>query len=230
MTANSLKVDKPADKVLPMEEKDSEVKYEHIKDFSDINSGNKGKLIEFDDNFDEDVKTTGADLSNYMDSYKEDSFVVDKGNFIEQSPLRSQVEDEESYDDFKTVSFDDVASLTLPPEDDDVTINMKVEQKNPIKVILKYNDGTTCKMLKMETSQATVGRGIGNDIMFRSDSFTSRNHALFTIREDRLYLKDLNSKNGTFINSSEKVVGEVEIVESCEVKFGDAVLNVVIEK
>ena len=110
----------------------------------------------------------------------------------------------------------------------DITVNMEAEPR--IKVTLKYNDGVSSKILKMEADQATVGRGVGNDIIFKSDSYTSRNHALFTIRDNKLYLKDLNSKNGTYINSGQRLTEETELKENCTIKFGDAELEVYIEK
>lgn len=211
----------------PMPNQDNQNKWEHIKDFADINLGKKGKVVEFEDNFDEDVRTTGADLSDYIKG----SYVLDEFEDPSEQPIIENSDEYiDSFNDFKTVSIDDEFNY-LPQTEDfgDSTLDT-AEMRQSINVLLKYYDGDDFKILKMQTSQVTLGRGLGNDIIFKSDSYTSRNHALFTIRENRLYLKDLNSKNGTYINSSERITGEVEIIESCDIKFGDAVLSVYIEK
>ncbi|WP_250163723.1 MULTISPECIES: FHA domain-containing protein [unclassified Psychrobacter] len=45
----------------------------------------------------------------------------------------------------------------------------------------------------------SVGRGSDNDVVLGSKQ-VSRNHAVLSILDGRLYVKDLNSSNGTFIN------------------------------
>lgn len=45
----------------------------------------------------------------------------------------------------------------------------------------------------------SIGRGNDNDVVLGSKS-VSRNHALLTVSEGQLHLKDLESSNGTFIN------------------------------
>ena len=122
------------------------------------------------------------------------------------------------------------ATVSIDEIDYDATRSLDDFLKNKIKVTLKYKDSKGIKIQQMNTEQMTVGRGIGNDLLFRSDSFTSRNHAIFNIRNNELYIKDLNSKNGTFINKTEKVENEVKLEENCEITFGDITVEVIIEK
>lgn len=49
------------------------------------------------------------------------------------------------------------------------------------------------------TDSLSVGRGSDNDLVLGSKE-VSRNHALLSVAEDQLYIKDLDSSNGTFIN------------------------------
>ncbi|WP_227677912.1 FHA domain-containing protein [Psychrobacter frigidicola] len=51
----------------------------------------------------------------------------------------------------------------------------------------------------------SVGRGSDNDVVLGSKQ-VSRNHALLSVLNGKLYLKDLNSSNGTFINE-ERIEG-----------------------
>jgi hypothetical protein len=47
----------------------------------------------------------------------------------------------------------------------------------------------------------TVGRGTaGNDIALPADEFTSTRHARFEPRRDGVYVEDVGSTNGTFVN------------------------------
>jgi hypothetical protein len=47
----------------------------------------------------------------------------------------------------------------------------------------------------------TVGRGTsGNDIALPGDEFTSTRHARFEPRRDGIYVEDVGSTNGTFVN------------------------------
>ncbi len=51
----------------------------------------------------------------------------------------------------------------------------------------------------------SIGRGNDNDVVLGSKS-VSRNHALLSVLNDDLYIKDLDSSNGTFINE-ERIEG-----------------------
>ena len=49
----------------------------------------------------------------------------------------------------------------------------------------------------------TVGRGTaGNDIALPADEFTSTRHARFEPRRDGVYVEDVGSTNGTFVNGT----------------------------
>jgi pSer/pThr/pTyr-binding forkhead associated (FHA) protein len=51
------------------------------------------------------------------------------------------------------------------------------------------------------------------------DASLSRNHAVITIRGDKVFVKDLGSKNHTFIDNK-KIVGDVEVRPGTEIIFG----------
>lgn len=70
----------------------------------------------------------------------------------------------------------------------------------------------------------TIGRQDKNDIVIK-DSFISGIHAQFTIENGEIYLKDLGSKNGTFINeekledNSKKLLKDRDILKIGQVEF-----------
>ena len=52
-----------------------------------------------------------------------------------------------------------------------------------------------------ELKKITVGRESSSDIMI-PQALISRKHAEFYVENDQLYVKDLNSTNGTFVNGT----------------------------
>ncbi len=75
----------------------------------------------------------------------------------------------------------------------------------------------TGKVLPCSTSRAVIGRA-GTDIPIQDDEI-SRRHALIEIRDDRYFLKDLGSTNGTFVD--ERRITETEIFDKGEFRVGN---------
>ncbi len=55
--------------------------------------------------------------------------------------------------------------------------------------------------IPVESTTATLGRGLGNDIILE-DTRVSRHHAQLRYKARRFWLTDLNSTNGTFVNGA----------------------------
>jgi pSer/pThr/pTyr-binding forkhead associated (FHA) protein len=53
---------------------------------------------------------------------------------------------------------------------------------------------------ELDSTALTVGRSSANDIELRSDGFASASHARFEPRRDGVWLEDVGSTNGTFVN------------------------------
>jgi hypothetical protein len=53
---------------------------------------------------------------------------------------------------------------------------------------------------RLNGAQLTVGRSATNDVELRGDGFASARHALFDPRTDGVWLEDVGSTNGTFVN------------------------------
>ena len=54
--------------------------------------------------------------------------------------------------------------------------------------------------LVLNSAPLTVGRGAENDVELRGDDFASAEHARFEPRRDGVWLSDVGSTNGTFVN------------------------------
>lgn len=71
----------------------------------------------------------------------------------------------------------------------------------------------------------TLGRKDGNSIIL-IDQHVSGNHAKFSIRNDSLYIEDLNSTNGTIVNGKE-ISGKVKLYPKDEIKIGTTIFKVI---
>lgn len=53
---------------------------------------------------------------------------------------------------------------------------------------------------EVDTSPLTIGRGANNDLPLPDDEFSSARHARIEPRRDGVYVEDMGSTNGTFVN------------------------------
>jgi FHA domain-containing protein len=53
---------------------------------------------------------------------------------------------------------------------------------------------------ELNSAQMTIGRGRQNDIALDSDDYASARHARFEPRQDGVWVQDLGSTNGTYLN------------------------------
>jgi hypothetical protein len=52
----------------------------------------------------------------------------------------------------------------------------------------------------LDTHPLTVGRGTNNDVALPNDEYASTRHVRFEPRRDGVYVEDIGSTNGTFVN------------------------------
>ena len=55
-------------------------------------------------------------------------------------------------------------------------------------------------MYAIDSSPLTIGRGADNDVSIDGDEYASARHARFEPRRDGVYVEDVGSTNGTFVN------------------------------
>src|SRR5437764_3098443 len=67
-------------------------------------------------------------------------------------------------------------------------------------VVLKSSDLDEGSDFQLNSSQVTIGRGGQNDIALPQDEFVSARHARFEPRRDGVWIQDLGSTNGTYLN------------------------------
>ena len=72
------------------------------------------------------------------------------------------------------------------------------------------------KQHALDSASLTVGRSPDNDIELQGDGFASARHARFEPRRDGVWLADMGSTNGTFVNGA-------RIAEARRLRNGDIV-------
>lgn len=80
-----------------------------------------------------------------------------------------------------------------------------------------YSGPRDCRSCEIEKGSALIGRGEENDISI-NDASVSRKHAGVSFNGHAYFIKDLRSRNGTWINGNIIRAGE-----KCEVRQGDSV-------
>lgn len=112
--------------------------------------------------------------------------------------------------------FEDVA--------DDVTVFFDQDEY----LTLKWKEGHFSKEYILEEFPVTVGKMQRSVQVVIEDISVSRLHARFRKQGSTVYLQDLDSTNGTYVNEKQLFVGEERIIKrGDEIQFGKIIVNVV---
>ena len=77
----------------------------------------------------------------------------------------------------------------------------------------------------LNSAPVTVGRGGQNDLVLAGDEFASARHARIEARGDGVWVQDLDSTNGTYVNGA-RVMGAQRVKAGDVVRVGDTDLVV----
>ncbi len=96
------------------------------------------------------------------------------------------------------------------------------------KAILKYEENGQKAEYEMCSDLVNIGRDpeICN-LVINGDNFLGKHHAMIFTRNDKFYLVDNNSKNGTYIED-DKVEGTIELKGSCRLKLAKTEIDFII--
>lgn len=91
-------------------------------------------------------------------------------------------------------------------------------------VVLQSPALTPGHAIGVDSAPIQVGRGGQNDIAIERDEFASSNHAKFTPQRDGVWIEDVGSTNGTFVNG-EKVEEPRRLAPGDVVRVGETDLR-----
>lgn len=107
---------------------------------------------------------------------------------------------------------------------DDVTVFFDQDEY----LTLKWKEGHFSKEYVLEEFPVTVGKMQSSVQMVIDDASVSRLHARFRKQGSAIYLQDLDSTNGTYVNEKQLAIGEENIIKrGDEIQFGKIIVNVV---
>jgi hypothetical protein len=76
----------------------------------------------------------------------------------------------------------------------------------------------------LDSHPLTMGRGANNDVPIPTDEYASGRHARFEPRRDGVWIEDIGSTNGTFVNGI-RVTRERKLVAGDVVRIGETDLR-----
>jgi hypothetical protein len=76
----------------------------------------------------------------------------------------------------------------------------------------------------LDSSPLTIGRGANNDVPISGDEYASTRHARFEPRRDGVYVEDIGSTNGTFVNGI-RLTRERKLTPGDVVRIGETDLR-----
>jgi pSer/pThr/pTyr-binding forkhead associated (FHA) protein len=77
---------------------------------------------------------------------------------------------------------------------------------------------------ELDSAPMTVGRGTQNDVALEGDEFASARHVRFEPRRDGVYVHDLGSTNGTYVNGV-RIEGSRKLTDGDLVRVGETDLR-----
>jgi FHA domain len=84
-------------------------------------------------------------------------------------------------------------------------------------------DGLPAEVIKLKNGITRFGRSSGNDIQIQHPSI-SRFHCEIEVREDAMFVRDMDSSNGTFVN--DEPVGEAQLEAGHLLRLGEVNMEV----
>ena len=91
-------------------------------------------------------------------------------------------------------------------------------------VVLESPALTDGEVYALDSRPLTVGRGTNNDLPLAGDEYASGRHARFESRRDGVWLEDIGSTNGTFVNGI-RVTRERRLAPGDVVRIGETDLR-----
>jgi len=91
-------------------------------------------------------------------------------------------------------------SMILSPQQASALLPHPVARELGRLVVLKSPTLDQGEVVTLDSHPLRVGRGADNDLSVDSDEFASAHHARFEPRRDGVYIEDVGSTNGTFVN------------------------------
>ena len=115
-------------------------------------------------------------------------------------------------------------SMILSPQQSSALLAQPVARELGRLVVVESESLEEGDEYAIDSTALTVGRGQDNDLPVPGDEFASARHARFEPRRDGVYVEDLGSTNGTFVNGV-RLNGGRKLVPGDVVRIGETDLR-----
>ena len=115
-------------------------------------------------------------------------------------------------------------SMILSPQQASALLPQPVARELGRLVVLKSPILDQGEVVALDSHALRVGRGGDNDLSVEGDEYASSHHARFEPRRDGVYVEDIGSTNGTFVNGI-RVTRERRLAPGDVVRIGETDLR-----
>jgi len=110
-------------------------------------------------------------------------------------------------------------SFILAPSRESGIVNAPPPLRSGRLIVVKSAELDEGDDFELNSSQLTIGRGRQNDIALPNDDYISARHARFEPRQDGVWVQDLGSTNGTYLDRG-KVSGPTPVPLGVPIRIG----------
>lgn len=99
----------------------------------------------------------------------------------------------------------------------------QTKEKDPTWIRIVEPPGLAADEFSLQVPELTIGRGTECGVVINGDTSVSGSHCRIIRQGERLFIEDLGSTNGTFLNDDE-VVGSIRLLAGDHLRVGDTIL------
>jgi pSer/pThr/pTyr-binding forkhead associated (FHA) protein len=115
-------------------------------------------------------------------------------------------------------------SMILSPQQASALLAQPVARELGRLVVVDSSALEEGEVYGIDSTALTIGRSGDNDLPLNGDEFASAHHARFLPRKDGVYIEDIGSTNGTFVNGI-RLTSDRRLVPGDVVRIGETDLR-----
>jgi pSer/pThr/pTyr-binding forkhead associated (FHA) protein len=116
-------------------------------------------------------------------------------------------------------------SMILSPQQASALLAQPVARELGRLVVVDSSALAEGEVYGIDSTALTIGRSGDNDLPLDGDEFASAHHARFLPRRDGVYIEDIGSTNGTFVNGIRLTTADRRLIPGDVVRIGETDLR-----
>ncbi|HWE81689.1 MAG TPA: FHA domain-containing protein [Gaiellaceae bacterium] len=115
-------------------------------------------------------------------------------------------------------------SMILSPQQASALLAQPLARELGRLVVVESTTLVEGDVYSVDSNALTVGRGSDNDLPLEDDEYASSRHARFEPRRDGVYVEDVGSTNGTYVNGI-RMTGDRRLAPGDVIRIGETDLR-----